>query len=294
MNVVDTKLLGKLEMARGSLGKKVARAAATGGGRTYKGARPWGFYSVVGVLSILGIVGIIYSRSEMIQKAVNATSTSTIPASAQPIQGVNWKEAIGFDICGKFEPNLPASPNATTIGITANGLGLITISPKSKAEEGKNATLGYFVSHYPGLSLTSSSITYPGVGTFKNGVACSGSKTPSYVQVVSFSSILDKKGSVIANPTSLKLVNSGLITVGFVPKGTQISQPPSASQLEVATPPSSTTTVPSLSTSPSTLPINNTSTSATISSPNSSVASVTTTTSKTGSTSTTSSNSSKG
>ena len=43
-------------MAKRSPGKRVARAAATGGGRTKRGKAPIGFYTVLALIVVLGEV----------------------------------------------------------------------------------------------------------------------------------------------------------------------------------------------------------------------------------------------
>ncbi len=177
-------------------------------------------------------------------RAVAASTTTTVPASALPVVGTSWKEAIGFDICGTFQNNLPPSSNTSSVGITTDGNGIIDISPKSKAESGSKATLGYFVNHYTGLTLTSNTVQYPGQIEHKNGEVCPGLKGSANVEVWVFNSLLDKTGhKITTNPDNLKLANQALITVAFVPSGSKVTQPPSATALQVAN-----TTVPQTST----------------------------------------------
>ncbi len=49
-------------MASSSSGKSVARAAATGGGRTYRGQRPLNWYAGLALIVILGIGSIVIAR----------------------------------------------------------------------------------------------------------------------------------------------------------------------------------------------------------------------------------------
>ena len=51
-------------MARGDTGKWVARAGATGGGRSYRGQRPMKWYASLAMICLLGVALIVYSRYE--------------------------------------------------------------------------------------------------------------------------------------------------------------------------------------------------------------------------------------
>ncbi|NNN21320.1 MAG: hypothetical protein HKL80_04875 [Acidimicrobiales bacterium] len=237
-------------MARGNI-NRVARAAASGGSRTYKESTPWGYYSVLIVIAVLGMVGIVFSRIGMQARAVAASTTTSVPASALPVVGTSWKEAIGFDICGTFQKNLPPSSNTSTVGITTDGNGIIDIAPKSASESGSKATLGYFVNHYTGLTLTSNTFQYPGQVEHKNGGVCPGLKGKANVEVWVFNSLLDKTGhKITTNPDGLKLVNAALITVAYVPSESKITQPPSATALQIANTTVPQTSSPSVSVPP--------------------------------------------
>ncbi len=91
-------------MARGDAGKWVARAGATGGGRSYRGQRPMKWYGSLAMICLLGVALIVYSRYERQHPA----------AATQPAIGAHWYQALGFDVCGTFEANLAANPNAST------------------------------------------------------------------------------------------------------------------------------------------------------------------------------------
>jgi hypothetical protein len=243
-------------LARYSVSRAVARASASSNTKNYKGERPWGFYSVLIVIAILGTLGIIYSRSEMVARDTAASTSTTVPIADQPTVGMTWRVALGFYVCGKFEPNLSQSPNASTIGINTSGNGIITVAPKTKAETGIHASFGYFIDHYPGLKVNLSELTIPTVGTFKTGSTCPGSSTKASVSIRIFSGVLDKTGqNYSGNINSLKLNNGELITVAFGPSGQKIPQPPSGSQLLQALPPTTTTSAPTGVTP--TIPLNN-------------------------------------
>jgi hypothetical protein len=221
-------------MARGPLGRTVARAARTGGTRSSRGPRqtPLGFYTTLVVVVLLGIAGVAFSRYEVLHPA-------TAPSNA-PTIGDHWLVAFDFDICGKVQPNPPKNPGKVIPGIYTTGNGLIQVVPKTKADTGKNATLGRFVSQYPGMVLSAASVGYPGQKVLHNGDLCG--KVPGKVEVKVFSSLADTTGTLVTgNPDNLKLVNAELIAIAFVAPGTSIARPPSGSLL-VETPPATATT----------------------------------------------------
>jgi hypothetical protein len=198
------------------------------------------------LICVIGISLIVYSRNERLHPVVKATEGPT----ATDV----WQAAIGFDICGKLQTDLPASTNISTVGLRTFGNGLIDIDPGASTTpadfEGKKATLGLFVKDYQGLTLTSTSLKLPGTGQklWKNGDKCG--KTASSVQTEVWSSPGGKGKLVTGDPTKLHLTNGQMITVAFVPKGTTIPQPPSKSALLTAL--GSTTTASSSTTSTTT------------------------------------------
>ena len=117
-----------------STGKWVERAATTGGGRTYRGQMPVNWYASLAIICIVGLLLIGFSRY---QRTHQASSSAGPPTTQQ-----QWFAALGIDICGKMQPDLPASTNTTKTGLVANGNGVLTIAPKNSSESGGNATLG--------------------------------------------------------------------------------------------------------------------------------------------------------
>ncbi len=215
-------------MARGSIGRAVARAARTGGsgkGRAPK-QTPLGFYTTLVVVVLLGIAGVAFSRYEV---AHPSTATTNRGAAV----GDQWLVAYAFDLCGKLEPNPPTNPNKPAPGIYTTGNGLIQVAPKTKADAGSNATLGRFVTQYPGMELSATSVGYPGMKVMDNGTLC-GTK-PGKVTVRVFSSLADTVGKAVGgNPANLLLSNGSLVTIAFVAAGTTVPRPPSAAALAAA------------------------------------------------------------
>ncbi len=79
----------------------------------------------------------------------------------EPAVGTTWHAGLAFDICGKMEPALAASPSTAKTGLTTTGGGVLKIAPTSSSEAGNNATLGKFASGYSGLTLTNTTLKYP-------------------------------------------------------------------------------------------------------------------------------------
>ncbi|HXW34670.1 MAG TPA: hypothetical protein VEJ87_08825 [Acidimicrobiales bacterium] len=215
-------------MARNDTGKWVARAAATGGGRTYRGQRPTKWYASLVLICIVGVALIWLSRYQR----QNPSS------SGQPAIGTHWVAALSFDLCGTTLPVLPTNPNATA-QITTQGDGLIHISPTTSDNAGANATLGKFAGEYPGLTLTSTSVRYPGqrsssqptVGkTFTDDEKCpagtrfAGQQGQLTIQV--YPTFTAKTPVTADDPDTFRLGNGQLITVAFLPNAKPIPKPP--------------------------------------------------------------------
>ena len=138
-------------MARSSSGKSVARAAATGGGATYRGQMPVNWYAALVIIVIVGLGSIALAKYNY----------NKVPAVVEPTVGTSWHAGLAFDICGTMEAALPASPTTAKTGLTTTGDGVLLIAPKTPSEAGSNATLGKFADGYTGLTLTNTSLKYP-------------------------------------------------------------------------------------------------------------------------------------
>jgi hypothetical protein len=212
-------------MARTDTGRWVARAAATGGGRTYRGRRPMRWYTSLVLIALLGVALIVYSRYERQHPA----------ASTQPAIGSHWFVALAVDICGAVQPNLPSNPNLATAapGLHTAGGGVIEVNPGKQSDAGNNATLGRFVQEYPGMALSPTSVRLPGSSTRRNGETCpsgtpdAGRKATLQVKVwPSFAPPGSTHPFVPSDPTTLKLADGQLVTIAFVPAGAPVPKPP--------------------------------------------------------------------
>ena len=234
-------------MARNNSGKWVARAAATGGGRTYRGQRPTNWYAAVVIIVVLGIASVVFAGYEYRHPAAAANTIA-------PKKGTTWYAGLAFYVCGTQLPSVPSNAETTTTkqSFYTTGEGVITVSPKTTSVSGNNAVLGKFVSAYPGMTISATEIKVPSATsttttttttakskaattpavTYKNGEACP-KGTPDAgkkgtVQVVNWTSAFNAKGKAIpvtGDPGTLKFTQNQLITVGFVPKGTTLPKP---------------------------------------------------------------------
>ncbi len=218
-----------------STSRKVARAAATGGGRTSRGRTPVGWYAVLSLIVILGVASVAFSRYQY--------EHPRAPVVVHPATGDHWRAAFAFDLCGTMAANPPQVSQVATTGLSTKGDGIIYIDPTSSANSGHNATLGHFVTHYPNMVLTSTRLGYPGKPVLTNGDKCG--NAPGQVQVKVWTSQADPTGQISSgNPGNLLLENGQLVTLAFVPKGSAIPQPPSRTALAKANPQVPTTSTP--------------------------------------------------
>jgi hypothetical protein len=73
-------------MARGSPGRRVARAAATGGGRTKRGKRPVGFYTLLVVVALAGASTVGYSRYQRMHPVSASSSQKPSSPTSDPLK----------------------------------------------------------------------------------------------------------------------------------------------------------------------------------------------------------------
>jgi hypothetical protein len=260
-------------MARSSTGKSVARAAATGGGTTYRGQMPVNWYAALVIIVVVGIASVAFARYNYAKGGPPPTTSQT------------WHGALAVDICGVMEPPLPASAPSSTNGFVMSSGGVMVVHPVTSSQSGNNATLGKFTSQYKGLDLTDSSLQLPAKGApkYTNGEKCAkGTPDAGKTGVVRartwlLSTTAGKNGSFTAvggkyasSPTGLKLLDRQLITLGFGPSSAALPEPSAATikaltqVLEGAQAPVTTTTAAPTATTttaagtPTTVPITTT------------------------------------
>lgn len=244
-------------MGRASSSKKVARAAGIGGGRVRRRQTSWGYYGIIALILILGVVGTVSSRQRRDGQINNAGNVA-------PTVGTVWQEGYAVYVCGKFLPAISTkAPDPQ--GITTRTAGIINIDPTSKASAGKNATLGKFASAV-GMKLNAAELQVPGGHLYLDGADCQGK--PGHVYVKQFAGTTDTIGDLYngaknqlpkLDPAQVPLVNDDLLTIAFVPASDAKSIPPpptsvitALQSLEAAAQSSTSTTTPGAGTSPTT------------------------------------------
>jgi hypothetical protein len=241
-------------MARSSSGRSVARAAATGGGATYRGQMPINWYAALVVIVLIGIGSVALAKFHYNQSA----------AAVEPTTNTTWHAALAFDICGTMEPALAASSASATAttGLTSSGQGVLQIHPKDSSESGNNATLGKFAQGFSGMTITNNIVKYPSSSSlaYKDGQKC-GTGTPDagkvgtvqarwWVQSTKGNETTLVGGVTTKSPADLKFQNRQVITVGFGPADAPLPKPPSSTILALtqtvagAGPVATTTTAP--------------------------------------------------
>jgi hypothetical protein len=180
------------------------------------------------IVVVLGTAGIVYSRDQ------HQPDNSRPVAAAAGVAGDHWHAALGFDICGTFAPNVPDS-GTDPLGIHTHGDGVVHIHPFSSLSSGKRAKLQIFFDT-TNVKVTASEIklTTDNV-THKNGQHCdSGTVGTAEVQTKVWNTRdpSDQGHIVPGNPANIHPTDGMLITIAFVPPGTDIPRPPSADQLD--------------------------------------------------------------
>jgi hypothetical protein len=218
---------------------------------------PVNWYAALVLIVLLGIGSVVLARFHYAKAAV----------TVQPAVGQTWHAALAFDICGTMEPALPATPSGATTGLTSAGSGVLLIAPKSSSEAGHNATLGKFASGYTGMTLTNTSVQYPGTKStvYKNGATCptgtpdAGKKGEVRVRSWTLSTATGAGnetkqvgGHYAAKPAALRFANSQLITVAFVPATTSVPKVPASTVLALVQTVSGTAPVTTTTANPST------------------------------------------
>jgi hypothetical protein len=196
---------------------------------------PVNWYAALVVIVLLGIGSVALARYHYAKHT----------PSVAPAIGQTWHAALAFDICGTTEPALTATASSSSSGLTTTGSGVLLVSPKTSSEAGNNATLGKFAKEYSTLKLTNTTVQYPAGVSYTNGAKCAkgtpdaGKAGVLRVRTWTLSDASKKNGSQVkqlggnysSKPADLKLRNSQLITVGFVPSGTTLPKVPATTEL---------------------------------------------------------------
>ncbi len=210
-------------MGKASSAKNVSRAARTGGGRTRRGTTSWVWPGLMAVVVILGTAGIVYSRDQ--RQPDNTRPFAAVAGRAAD----HWHAAIGYYICGTFVPDLPEGSDP--LGIHGHGDNVVHIHPFGASSSGKRATLKIYLDTV-GADISADKIKVPGQDTKSNGDKCENGAGTVQTKVWDSRAATDEGHLVPGNPASIRPKDGQLITIAFVPEGTDIPKPPSEPRLD--------------------------------------------------------------
>jgi len=214
--------------------RKVARVARTGGGRTKRGQGSWFFPALITTVVVVGTALIVTSRN------------NRQPDTTAPRIGVHhWHAALGVDICGTFAGNI-ADNGQDPLGIHTHGDGVVHIHPFSSQAAGRRATLQVYFDTL-GIDATTTELKLPNdPERHENGQKCGDKDAKVVTKVWNSRSPSDQGEIFTGDPGDLRLGDNQLITIAFVPDGTEIRRPPSEAQLDNLSdvPGATTTSVP--------------------------------------------------
>jgi len=211
-----------------STGRKVSRAASTGGGRSrVRGTRatPWGWYSSMALVVVLGVAGVVYSRDQRIQQLAGG--------GPHPNGRDHWHAAYAIDICGQVQPNLVEDASIISAhGLHTHADGLVHVEPfvtGSSADTGKHATLARFLAGAPGLKLTHNQVRYPGGKLYKNGDKCA--NRPGTVQIRVWPDAKGTNSTTLTDAGKIRIRDGMAITIAFVSGTQDVPKPASIPRL---------------------------------------------------------------
>lgn len=210
-------------MGKASSAKKVARASRAGGHGKVSQQRSLTFPITIAAVLVLGLSLVIFASRNN-----EATADDTAPVANVD----HWHTAYGIYVCDAFLDPLPSQTDPE--GIHSHADGVIHIHPYLSSSAGKNATLGVFADAV-GIDLSDDKIEVPGVGTFTNGDDCNG-KEATWKVAVWADENSDTPTIVTEDFSKIHFDNDRmLMTIAFVPEGTEIPKPPSVEQLDKLT-----------------------------------------------------------
>lgn len=210
-------------MGRASSSKKVARAARTGGGRTYTAKRPYGWYSAMAVVILLGLVILTLSVQDR-KASVAASETTEAPferGSEKKPEGDHWHVAYGVYACDEFLPPLQQAPRDPN-GIHTHEDGLIHVEPSTRRAAGENARMSLF-EDVMGITLDADRVKYAGE-TFEEGDDCDGE--PGEIR------FLVNGKEVKGDPSRYRFADRDVAVVAFARKDKKIPEVPWKSRLD--------------------------------------------------------------
>lgn len=217
-------------MGKASSAKKVARAARAGGGRVSSGQpRSFLFPGLLALVVVLGTSLVVYAREDR-----RSDDMGGVPQLSDHIH-----QAIAFNVCGEFQPDIPTFESP--IGIHTHGDGVLHVHPFSQLGVGANATLGRFLKDAregeppQEVSLSDKKLVYLGTSYEEGKAKCEGVTDP-ILRVAYWEDVQDadsKPEVTTGGFGDLRLTKNGAgFTVYYGDRNADIPRPPHADQLE--------------------------------------------------------------
>ena len=158
-------------MGKASSAKKVARAARAGGRVSSGQPRSLLFPSIITLIIVLGVGLVAYARNDRRDDDLGGV----------PQIGDHIHQALAFNVCGEFLPDLPEFES--NVGIHTHGDGVMHIHPFSQLGVGANATLARYLQDARDdgnldFSLSSSKLTYLDETYEEGETECEGVEDP--------------------------------------------------------------------------------------------------------------------
>jgi hypothetical protein len=214
-------------MGKASSAKKVARAARTGGRVSSGQPRSLLFPSVIVLVLVLGVSLVVYARHDRNKEDLGGT----------PQLGEHIHQAIAFNVCGDFLPDIPTFESQ--VGIHTHGDGVMHIHPFSQLGVGANATLGRFLkdAHDEGkqdVSLSNTTLHLNGTTAKEGKTKCKGVSDPQ-LRVAYWKNVQDEASKpqvTTGGFDDLRLTTDGAgFTVYYGDPKADIPKPPNAANL---------------------------------------------------------------
>lgn len=158
-----------------------------------------------------------------------------------PDIGEHWHAVVGLNICGAWQPDIPAYESAK--GIHSHGDGFMHMHPTGSAGANENSTVGLYLEQAD-YEVTGESIKIPDQKIRKNGDKCKElDNQPSGLRW----SVNGEEKPLKSDPAEYVPSDGDVIAIAFLPQKTPIGTPPTAEKGETPSDvnvPSSPTTVP--------------------------------------------------
>lgn len=229
-------------MGKASSSKKVARAAKAGGSKARAaGERNLLFPVVLALIVVLGLVLIVYARDERLSEA-----------QSYPQIGDHTHMAYGFYVCGEAGPTVPEFLAPLNGGNHTHGDGLFHVHPFSSSRTGDNATIGNWMTDAGealggGAHLDDTSFKIPlGEEYIEGETECPDVDGEPLEDPIVQVAVWNRAQAAVAGEEPDEIITDNLAsihfgedgsayTIAFMPEGSDIPGPPSASALASVT-----------------------------------------------------------